>query len=39
MSKIKEFFEVLAFLAIMAALFYSLKYAQQIDQLLIMMRG
>jgi hypothetical protein len=38
MPKIKEFFECVAFLAIMAALFYSLKYAQQIDQFLISLK-
>ena len=38
MSKIKEFFEVLAFLAIMAFLFYSLAHANKIDQLLISLK-
>ena len=35
MNKIKEFFECALFLMIMFGLFWSLKYADQINQLII----
>jgi len=38
MNKIKEFFECVAFLVVMTALFYSLTYADKIDQLIISLR-
>tara|TARA_R110002153_G_scaffold116802_1_gene260560 strand:- start:352 stop:462 length:111 start_codon:yes stop_codon:yes gene_type:complete len=35
---IKETFETIAFLFVISALFYSLKYADQIDQIIIALR-